>query len=201
MGFNVIKCSSLDRGRNMQDIEDIGSTSADDIGLVERWATSLIDVPGRIACVVFVRGCSIKCKDCHNCALQDKLGGGRLMHAAALADAINRKHLPEWVCFQGGEPMDQAKFVTSVVALLEPRFKVAIYTGYSTPRAFRRAPALLGTPSVQMLKAGPFIGARRVHGRFLATANQQLQLKGPDGCWRRLDWMNLDSTALCDALR
>jgi organic radical activating enzyme len=176
------------------DIEDIGEKT----GLVERFTLSLLDVPSKIACVVFLRGCSIKCKDCHNCALQDATKGGQIMTASSLANLLNKKKLPEWICFQGGEPLDQLEFVINVVTLLDSRFNVAIYTGNNPQKTFKKiAPQLLAIPCVKMLKAGPFIQAKRVYGHFLATSNQELYSKNQNGDWIKIDWLNMNTDELC----
>jgi organic radical activating enzyme len=169
----------------MVDIEDLFQT-----GLVERWIISFIDVPGQIACVVFVRGCSIKCQDCHNCALQNKNEGGTLYTAATLAAILNAKHLPNWICFQGGEPLDQSEYVIQVIRLLDPRFHIAIYTGYNFNIAFKKYFALMDLPNVRMLKAGPYINVKRIHDKFLATSNQKLFVKTIN-VWEPVQWQDL----------
>ena len=167
------------------------------MGWVEKWATSMVDVPGQIACVVYLRGCSIRCEDCHNCALQSP--GGTAYTAQGLAAELNKRQLPGWICFQGGEPTDQAAFLESVVDQLDQRLRVALYTGRSYKAAQRRCPDLVNHHRVCMLKAGPFIKPKRVQGRFLATSNQELFVR-TKGDWMRLDWLALSSEALASAV-
>ena len=173
------------------DIEDLAQTKNSQDGLLEKWITSFIDVPGQIACVVYLRGCSIKCEDCHNCALQSSEGGKRVT-AEWLAGELNKKTLPTWICFQGGEPLDQAPFVKKTIKLLDSRFSVALYTGYGRRVAFQNYPDILELPNVKMLKAGNFIKRQRVYDLFLATSNQELLYKPLNVCtWTKIDWKQL----------
>lgn len=181
------------------DIEDLANNPL--VGKVEGWVTSFLDVPGCIACVVYLRGCSIRCQDCHNCKLQNIHGGGQWMSPAELAAALNAKRLPQWVCFQGGEPFDQAGYVERVIALLDPRFKIALYSGYCLRVLQRRHGRLLAEPRVRLLKAGPFVRSKRVTGRFLATSNQELLLRNYGADWRSVPWSDMEMRDVCRSVQ
>ena len=100
--------------------------------------------------------------------------------------------MPTWVCFQGGEPLDQPDFVKSVIDALDDRFKVAIYTGYAYNLVKRRHSWLFSHPKIYMIKAGPFMQAKRVYNKFLATTNQQLFYKDAEKIWNPLDWTTME---------
>ena len=180
----------------MGDIEDCDGECR---GRVEKWITSFIDVPGQISIVVYLRGCSLKCEDCQNCALQDGAEGGTVYRAAELADLLNTRKLPDWVCFQGGEPLDQSNFVQAVIARLHPHFRVAIYTGYIKRVVVNRHQNLLDMPRVLMLKAGQFMKRKRIYDKFLATTNQELFVKrAADRRWERIAWFAGDGGRLSE---
>jgi len=175
------------------DIEDfVGCT----IGYVERTNLSFIDVPGQIATVVFVRGCSIRCPDCHNCELQS-FDETRKTTVDEVVSKLNELELSQWICFQGGEPLDQADFVRAIIEKLKPSFKVCIYSGYNMELVKRKHKALLSLPNVRMVKAGKFLLKKRIYNKFLATTNQRVILKHhiDDSLeqktqWDELDWIN-----------
>jgi hypothetical protein len=189
-------CTSISSSGSSSSSSNNGDTPS---GKVERCITSFLDVPGQIACVVYFRGCSIRCDGCQNCELRDPEAGGTWWSAGALASHLNSKRLPSWVCFQGGEPLDQPAFLEAVIERLDPRFKVAIYTGYGATRSLIRHRGLLSRPSVRMFKAGPFIQARRVMGSFLATSNQELFVKTVE--WEPVRWQDMTMDAVCTVLR
>jgi len=174
-------------------VEDIEDFTGCNIGYVERTNLSFIDVPGQIATVVFVRGCSIRCPDCHNCELQS-FDETRKTTVDEVVSKLNELELSQWICFQGGEPLDQADFVRAIIEKLKPSFKVCIYSGYNMELVKRKHKALLALPNVRMIKAGKFLLKKRIYDKFLATTNQRVILKHKVGSeetqWDELDWIN-----------
>jgi len=173
------------------DIEDFAGCT---IGYVERTNLSFIDVPGQIATVVFVRGCSIRCPDCHNCELQS-FDETRKTTVDKVVSKLNELELSQWICFQGGEPLDQADFVRAIIEKLKPSFKVCIYSGYNMELVKRKHKDLLALPNVRMVKAGKFLLKKRIYDKFLATTNQRVILKHQVDSddktqWDELDWIN-----------
>jgi len=173
-------------------VEDIEDFTGCTIGYVERTNLSFIDVPGQIATVVFVRGCSIRCPDCHNCELQS-FDASKKTTVEEVVKKLNELELSQWICFQGGEPLDQADFVRAIIEQLKPSFKVCIYSGYNMELVKRKHKALLALPNVRMVKAGKFLLKKRIYDKFLATTNQRVILKhktGSETQWDELDWIN-----------
>jgi len=62
---------------------------------------TMLDYPGRIACIVWVAGCNMRCLYCHN--PQIVTGKGAIGEEQALAFLRKRKGLLEGVVFSGGE--------------------------------------------------------------------------------------------------
>ncbi|WP_370031557.1 anaerobic ribonucleoside-triphosphate reductase activating protein [Qipengyuania mesophila] len=62
---------------------------------------TMLDYPGRIACILWVAGCNMRCLYCHN--PQIVAGKGTIGEEQALAFLRKRKGLLEGVVFSGGE--------------------------------------------------------------------------------------------------
>ncbi|MBT9134741.1 MAG: 7-carboxy-7-deazaguanine synthase [Firmicutes bacterium] len=65
--------------------------------------TTLLDFPGKVACVLFVGGCSFNCPYCYNCSLV-KREEPELTWAAVRDFLAQRRKVLEGVCVSGGEP-------------------------------------------------------------------------------------------------
>lgn len=85
---------------------------------------SLCDFPGRVAAVVFTRGCNLRCPFCHNGALlaeQPTPGSARLWDAQAVLERLGaRRSRLGGVVISGGEPTlqpDLPEFLLAVRAL------------------------------------------------------------------------------------
>jgi len=67
--------------------------------------TSLIDFPGRVAAVVFLSGCNLRCPFCHNSLLLNENQELEDLRLEELIEAINRRRkLLDGVVVTGGEP-------------------------------------------------------------------------------------------------
>jgi pyruvate formate lyase activating enzyme len=75
-------------------------------GRVAYIKTSLIDFPGRLACVLFLPGCNFRCPYCHNAALVQDAGAGGLATLAEFFEFLDRRrsHI-SGVVLSGGEPL------------------------------------------------------------------------------------------------
>jgi pyruvate formate lyase activating enzyme len=101
-----------------------------------------VDGPG-IRFVVFMQGCALKCKYCHNRDAWDKNGGS----AFSVADVIGRilpcKSYIDFghggVTVSGGEPLLQAEFVT---ALFKELKALGIHTALDTAGGVRITPVI-----------------------------------------------------------
>jgi len=81
--------------------------------------TTLLDFPGKVACVLFVGGCSFNCPYCYNCSLV-KREEPELPWDAVWDFLGHRRKVLEGVCISGGEPTPApflAAFLGEVKAL------------------------------------------------------------------------------------
>lgn len=67
--------------------------------------TTLIDYPGKIACTLFLFGCSFRCGFCHNPELVTKEISKDISNEEIMEFLKKRKDQLEGVCFTGGEPL------------------------------------------------------------------------------------------------
>jgi pyruvate formate lyase activating enzyme len=65
--------------------------------------TTLLDFPGKVACVLFVGGCSFNCPYCYNCSLV-KREEPELSWDAVWDFLAQRRKVLDGVCISGGEP-------------------------------------------------------------------------------------------------
>jgi pyruvate formate lyase activating enzyme len=94
-----------------------------------------VDGPG-IRFVVFLQGCPLRCKFCHNPDTWDVKGGTDYTPKELIGEILKYKSYMDYsgggVTFTGGEPLLQAQFLLEVCRLLKPHgISVAIDTsGY-----------------------------------------------------------------------
>ena len=100
---------------------------------------SLIDFPGKIACVVFLSGCNFSCPYCHN----PQLAAGRV-DDDAFADLSRflrfldeRKLFLEGVVISGGEPTLNDELPTLCAAIKDKGYCVKLDTNGSRPDMVR----------------------------------------------------------------
>lgn len=69
---------------------------------------TLLDYPGKVACIVFTPGCNFRCPFCHNASLVTHTGGATLatLDESALFDLLKKRSgVLEGVVITGGEPL------------------------------------------------------------------------------------------------
>ena len=88
---------------------------------------SFCDGPG-IRTVVFLQGCDLHCKGCHNKSTWD-VNDGIPVSTAELAAAIRKTCANGKVTISGGEPLMQAEAVEELLAEIAD-LDVALYTGH-----------------------------------------------------------------------
>jgi pyruvate formate lyase activating enzyme len=102
--------------------------------------TSLIDFPGKIACILFTPGCNFTCPYCHNGALaknrMDLLSP--LSESEAIRFLEGRKGLLEGVVITGGEPTLHEGLGPFCDAVKEMGFSVKLDTNGSNPGQLSR---------------------------------------------------------------
>ena len=81
---------------------------------------TLLDFPGKVACIVFTPGCNFRCPFCHNASLVTHIDGERIEEEEILSYLKKRQGLLDGVVVTGGEPTlqgDLADFLGKVKAL------------------------------------------------------------------------------------
>lgn len=81
---------------------------------------TLLDFPGKVACIVFTPGCNFRCPFCHNASLVTHIDGERIEEEEILSYLEKRQGLLDGVVVTGGEPTlqgDLADFLGKVKAL------------------------------------------------------------------------------------
>lgn len=91
---------------------------------------SVADGPG-IRTVIFMQGCKIKCKGCHNKSTWD-LKGGYEQEIESLTNYIDIICSNKKITISGGEPLLQLKELEYLLQILhEKKYDVCLYTGYN----------------------------------------------------------------------
>ena len=87
-----------------------------------------IDFPGRLAAVIFFKGCPLKCPFCHNPELQENGGKTEMLWEDILSFLKSRKGKLDGVVLSGGEPLMQPDIVDLTKQIKALGFKVGIHT-------------------------------------------------------------------------
>ena len=95
--------------------------------------TSLIDFPDRIATVLFVRGCNLRCPFCYNWRLVAESASPTLSGDDVLNILERRKQFVKAVVLTGGEPTLQEDLLDFVKKLKQRGFEVKLDTNGLLP--------------------------------------------------------------------
>lgn len=98
--------------------------------------SSLIDYPDHISCVVFTRGCNLRCPYCHNGSIleQEAASTGEDMPVHLFWEFLDRrKGLLDGVCVSGGEPTLLSDLEDFLVRIRDLGFKVKLDTNGTSP--------------------------------------------------------------------
>lgn len=96
-------------------------------------AFSTVDWPGRLAAVVFLRGCPWRCGYCHNPELQTRLGPAPMNWQDVEVQLKRRTGFLDGVVFSGGEPTADRCLPNAIARVREMGFKVGLHTGGAYP--------------------------------------------------------------------
>ncbi len=141
---------------------------------------SLIDYPGKMAAVIFLAGCNMRCYYCHNRQLLD-VHQNQLPFMEVLAELRRRTGWLDAVVVSGGEPTVSPVLIPILNALRELGLLVKLDTNGTQPEIVRRvienglvdyvaldvkAPvakhvAITGTPIEQVLKTVRFLKSQK----------------------------------------
>lgn len=100
-----------------------------------------IDFPGRLAAVVYLRGCPWRCGYCHNPSLlapaSRHVAAGPAWHDV-YAFLERRRGLLDAVVFSGGEPTSQRALLDAVLEVRDLGFDIGLHTAGPYPNRLRR---------------------------------------------------------------
>ncbi len=100
---------------------------------------TLLDFPGKVACILFTKGCNFYCPFCHN-ALLVKSGQDteEIASESVLAYLKKRKGILEGVCITGGEPLMQPEIEDFIRSVKELGYAVKLDTNGSFPAKLKQ---------------------------------------------------------------
>ena len=135
-----------------------------------RWNNSLVDGPG-IRTVLFMQGCDIRCKGCHNTSAWD-IKDGTIYQVDKLVDILTAKTINKKITISGGEPLFQLDSLKELVKLLSSNgFDIALYTGHKR----EDVPSEI-LEKIKYLKTGPFEQDNKTTIMpYVGSSNQQFE--------------------------
>lgn len=90
---------------------------------------TLLDYPGNIACIIFTRGCNLKCPFCHNKSLISfNKTSGQFTENEVFDYLEKRKNVLDGVCITGGEPLLQSDIKDFIKKIKRLNLKVKLDT-------------------------------------------------------------------------
>jgi pyruvate formate lyase activating enzyme len=105
-----------------------------------------IDFPGRLAAVVYLRGCPWRCNYCHNHPLQAPAphqGAPGVGWRQVRAFLERRLGMLDGVVFSGGEPTSQRALSDAMIEVRDLGFEVGLHTAGPYPKRLQRLLPLL----------------------------------------------------------
>ncbi len=94
---------------------------------------TLLDFPGKVACIVFTGGCNMRCPFCHNADLALNQGADEFTEEEILEYLEKRKGLLDGVCITGGEPLLQPDIKEFIQKVRELGYAVKLDTNGAFP--------------------------------------------------------------------
>lgn len=99
---------------------------------------TLVDYPGKVACMVYTIGCNFRCPYCHNPELVDETVETTYSETAILEFLDTRKGLLDGVVITGGEPTMHEELPAFARRVKEKGFLVKLDTNGTNPEMLRR---------------------------------------------------------------
>lgn len=102
--------------------------------------TTLLDYPGKVACVVFTAGCNLRCPFCHNSFLVTKIREEREISQDEIFEYIKkRKGILDGVCISGGEPLANEDIFDFINEIKSYGLLVKLDTNGTFPQRLKKA--------------------------------------------------------------
>ena len=96
-----------------------------------------IDYPGKLAAVLFLQGCPLRCPYCHNPMLQTTEREGAVSWEEAFGHLQKRKGLLDGVVFSGGEPLLQTHLKKAMEEVKALGYEIALHTSGVFPERLK----------------------------------------------------------------
>lgn len=96
---------------------------------------TLLDYPSNISCIIFTRGCNLKCPFCHNSplVLNKSKSLGEFSEEEIFEYLIKRKKVLDGVVISGGEPLLQKDIKEFITKIKNLGYKVKLDTNGTSP--------------------------------------------------------------------
>ncbi|MDR2667071.1 MAG: anaerobic ribonucleoside-triphosphate reductase activating protein [Holosporales bacterium] len=104
---------------------------------------SALDYPGKLSCVVFCQGCSLRCVYCHNPEFQPYEVSTGVDFQEFVDFLRSRSGCLDAVVFSGGEPLLQSDLVQVIEFVKDLGFLVGIHTSGVVPDMFEKIISLV----------------------------------------------------------
>lgn len=132
---------------------------------------------------IYVQGCSIHCKGCHNVSLQD-YKRGQWVKTEDIADDVATEKFIDGVSILGGEPLAQIASTLQLVKDIKkrrPDFNIWVYTGFRLEhiRYFQNPKFAELLEIIDVLVDGPY-DCTLPSAPFRGSSNQRILYKGQD---------------------
>lgn len=99
---------------------------------------TLIDFPGKIACIAFTIGCNFRCPYCHNPELVDETVEKTFSEQHVLAFLDKRKKMYDGIVITGGEPTMHTDLAAFLRKIKKRGFAVKLDTNGTNPALLKR---------------------------------------------------------------
>lgn len=100
---------------------------------------TLVDYPGKTACLIFTQGCNLRCPFCHNRDLVEGFNSKNQIDEEEIFKYLDkRKGLIDGVCISGGEPLLQKDILFFMQRIKDKGYKVKLDTNGSKPELLKR---------------------------------------------------------------
>lgn len=114
-----------------------------DLAIAGMTPLSTIDFPGHLAAVLYVRGCPLRCRYCHNAPMQSKYGPIQFSWSRIGSWLRQRRELLDGVVFSGGEPTSDTVLGNALAEVRDLHFATGLHTSGVYPERIKRLLELL----------------------------------------------------------
>lgn len=157
-----------------ENIEDFKKFQKNYVRIAGFEKESIVDGPG-IRYTIFVQGCPIQCKGCHNPETHDTTGG-KVFKVEDLYKDIKANPLVKGVTFSGGEPTMQHIALGRLASMLkEDGYHIMMFSGFLFENLIKHTEMMPLFTNVDILVDGPFIlDKRTLDMKYRGSKNQRI---------------------------